>query len=97
MRFYELRSFQNVECRTRGYFESLKNMTTGENYIRYRQGSALVSSCGTNLLPLSTDPAKAVFGNQPAIEEPKCYLDAWTNKTYGIQTLYDNVTDVFWC
>lgn len=24
-------------------------------------------------------------------------MDGWTNKTYGIQTLYDNVTDVFWC
>lgn len=36
MRFYELKSYQNIECRTRGYFENRKNISTGEYTTRYR-------------------------------------------------------------
>lgn len=64
MRLLSLESYQNVECRTRGYYENRKNMTTGEYYTRYRQGSALVNSCGTNILTLETKTAaKSVKGN----------------------------------
>ena len=73
--------------------EQTKNFRT-----EYKQGLAIVSSCGTNLLPLEFDTeARLVTGNQPTFEEPNCYLDGWHNATFEIRRLYDNVTDVFKC
>ena len=97
MRLLSLKSYQNIECRTRGYFERVKNITSDTVTSVYRQGNSMISSCGTNILALSTDRAKAVRGNQPIFEEPACYLEAWTNRSYGLQKLYDNTTEVFWC
>ena len=58
MRLLSLKSYQNIECRTRGYFERVKNITTDQISSVYRQGNSMISSCGTNILALSTDVAK---------------------------------------
>lgn len=94
-----MKSFQNIECRKRGYYQNIRIPNEINKFKQvYRQGLSLVSSCGTNLLPLDTTvPARLVLGNQPKYEEPKCYLQGWQNASFGLQRLYDNVTDVFWC
>ena len=64
MRLLSLKSFQNVECRKRGYFQNVRIEQTKNFMTEYRQGLSLVSSCGTNLLPLDFDiEARLVTGN----------------------------------